>query len=250
MLGVVYKGVASPLLFKMLDKWGNSNLQERIDLENRFIRLFATDCLDSLMAVREFVGDRWIKYLNDNKIPYYIRTRNDFKVFIPHKNKEVKAWWLFNNLKAKELLHYPKIVRVGIQLYYPSGCKQSSKTGGVDFLIIVSFNKPEQAQVNHKDRWQIETCFKAMKVSGFDIEKTYLQAMDRIEKLTLLVMVVFVWCYKIGIFIHENIQEIKIKKHGRKAKSIFKYGLSFVANALLNSKNQSDINIFKFLSCT
>ncbi len=40
MLGVVYKGLAFPLLFKMLKKRGNSKSQERIDLVERFIRLF------------------------------------------------------------------------------------------------------------------------------------------------------------------------------------------------------------------
>jgi len=40
MLGVVYKGVAFPLLFSMLDKRGNSNSKERSDLVNRYIKLF------------------------------------------------------------------------------------------------------------------------------------------------------------------------------------------------------------------
>jgi hypothetical protein len=67
MLGVTYKGVAFPLLFSILDKRGNSNCQERIDLVNRFIELFGTKCIDSLMADREFVGDKWIEYLNENR---------------------------------------------------------------------------------------------------------------------------------------------------------------------------------------
>jgi len=205
MLGVVYKGVAFPLLFKMLDKRGNSSTRERIDLVERFIHLFGSRCIDCLMADREFVGDQWIKYLNDNKIRYYIRIRNNFKIFLPHKNKEIKAFWLFNSLKIGEFLHYRPIVKMGTQLCYISGCKEK----GNDFLIIVSFNKPEQAQINYKERWQIETCFKAMKSSGFDIEKTHLEDIERIEKLTLLVMIAFVWCYKTGIFIHENIKKLK-----------------------------------------
>ena len=250
MLGVTYDGVAFPLLFKMLDKQGNSNCQERIDLVERFIRLFGTNVIDCLMADREFVGDVWIKYLNDNKIRYYIRIRNNFKIFIPHKNKEIKARWLFNHLKINEFLHYRRIIKLGTQLCYISGCKVNCKNAGVELLLIISFNKPDQAQINYKDRWQIETCFKAMKSSGFDIEKTHLQDIERIEKLILLVMIAFVWCYKVGIFLHENVKPIEVKKHGRKAKSIFKHGLSFIAGILLNSENQSDINIFSFLSCT
>lgn len=250
MLGVTYKGVAFPLLFSMLDKRGNSNCQERIDLVNRFIQLFGTKCIDCLMADREFVGDKWIEYLNENRIRYYIRIRNNFKIYVPHKNEEIKAAWLFKSLKFGEFAHYKRIVRMGSQLCYISGCKQKGKKINEELLMIVSFNKPEQAQINYKERWQIETCFRAMKSSGFDIEKTHLQAIDRIEKLTLLVMIAFVWCYKTGIFIHENVKKIKTKKHGRKAKSIFKCGLSYIANVLLNSENQNNINVFKFLSCT
>jgi hypothetical protein len=77
-----------------------------------------------------------------------------------------------------------------------------------------------------------------MKSSGFDIEKTHLQDIQRIDKLVLLVMLAFVWCYKVGIYLHKTCP-IQTKKHGRKAKSIFKYGLSFIANTLLNAKNQN-----------
>ncbi len=48
-----------------------------------------------------------------------------------------------------------------------------------------------------------------MKSSGFDIEKTHLQDIERIQKLILVVMIAFLWCYKTGIFIHENIRENK-----------------------------------------
>lgn len=250
MLGICYQGVAFPLLFTMLPKRGNSNCQERIDLINRFIRLFGTSCIDCILADREFIGDDWIEFLNSNKIRYYIRIRNNFKIFIPHKNDEVTASWLFNPLKLNQFMHYHKIVRIGTQLCYISGSKVKGKDGKIEFLIIASFNKPDQALLNYKDRWQIETCFRAMKSSGFDIKKTHLQDIKRIEKLILLVMIAFVWCYKIGIFLHQNIKPIKIKAHGRNAKSIFKYGLSYVACVLLNSEFEDDINIFNFLSCT
>ena len=138
MLGVTYKGVAFPLLFKMLAKRGNSNCTERIDLVNRFIQLFGTHCIDCLMADREFVGDDWIKFLNDNKIRYYIRIRNNFKIFLPHKDKEMKVSWLFNSLKYNEFLHYRRIVKIGTQLCYVSGCKIISEKKKLDFLIIIS----------------------------------------------------------------------------------------------------------------
>ena len=246
MLGVVYHGVAFPLMFSMLAKRGNSNSKERIDLIKRYIKLFGKETIGCIVADREFVGKQWLSFLNENKLRYYIRIRNNFKVFIPHKNKTVKAFWLFNSYKVNQFIHYQKIVKINEQLCYLSG----SKLQGQEFLILVSFNKPENGNEYYEQRWQIEMSFKAMKTSGFDIEKTHLQDIDRVEKLILLVMIAFVWCYKTGIYLHQNIKAISIKKHGRKAISIFKYGLSYIANCLLNNKMKNEICIFQFLSCT
>ena len=249
MLGIAYQGVAFPLMFSMLNKRGNSNSQERIDLVERFIRLFGKDAIDCIVADREFVGETWLSYLNFNNIRYYIRIRNNFKVFVPHKNKEIKASHLFNRFKINQFEYYNKIVRVNGQLCYLSGCKLNNREGKLDFLIIVSFNKPDKAMQAYEKRWQIEMCFRALKTSGFDIEKTHLSDLERIEKLVLLIIVAFVWCYKVGIYCN-NIKPIPIKKHGRKAKSIFKLGLDTIAGFFLNAENQNNINVIQFLSCT
>lgn len=250
MLGVIYKGVAFPLMFSMLDKRGNSNTEERIQLIDRFIKLFGSECIDCLMADREFVGRKWIGYLNEKKIRYHIRIRNNFKVLLPRKNSVIKAGWLFNDLRLGEFKSYHRIVKIGGEYCYLSACKAKNKNGVEELVMIVSYNEADQAQCNYKLRWQIETCFKAMKTSGFNIEKTHLQDLARIEKLTLLVMIAFVWSYKVGIFLHENVKRIKIKKHGRRAKSIVKHGLSYIANTLLNSMKPDKLNICSFLSCT
>jgi Transposase DDE domain len=246
MLGIVYQEVAFPLIFSMLSKRGNSNSNERIALISWYIKLFGKDSIDCVVADREFVGKNWIGFLNENHIRYYIRIRHNFKVFIPHKNKEVKVFWLFNAYRVNQYIFYPKIVQINGQFCYLSG----SKVSGSDYLILISFNKPESSKEYYKQRWQIEMTFKAMKSSGFDIEKTHLQDIDRIEKLILLVMIAFVWCYKVGIHLHQYHKKIIVKKHGRKAISIFKYGLNYIANFLLNSEMKRKINIFKFLSCT
>ncbi|MDR1056476.1 MAG: IS4 family transposase, partial [Prevotellaceae bacterium] len=38
--------------------------------------------------------------------------------------------------------------------------------------------------------------------------------------------------------------------HGKRAKSLFKYGLELIATALLNPITIPEIDVFKFLSCT
>lgn len=249
-IGVVYQGVAFPLLYSLLPKAGNSNTKERIKLMDRFIDLFGLGSIDCLTADREFVGHRWIKYLNKNKIRYYIRIRENFKVVQPRNGKWVKARWLFSNLALNTCRVNFRIVQVNNQLCYLSGSKVKNKQGKAELQIIASFNKPECALEIYKDRWQIETAFKAMKTSGFNIEDTHLREIGRIEKLLALVIVAFTWAYVLGDYLDQYIQPIKIKKHGRKAKSIFKLGLNYISSALLNAHFQCNVNIFKFLSCT
>jgi hypothetical protein len=250
MLGVSYKNVAFPLMFKMLDKRGNSDMIERIELIKQYIEWFGKENIDCLLADREFVGDKWMGFLNENKIRYYIRIRNNFKIYSYQKQSEIKAFWLFNNLKIGEFYHYPKIVELHGQRCYLSGCKTIDRTGKMEFLIIVSFNKPEQAMAYYKQRWQIETLFRGLKSSGFNIEDTHVTDLERLEKLLSLTMIAFLWCYKIGDYLDENIKKIEIKKHGRRAVSVFKYGLDYLSKFLLTGYNSLEYSLFNFLSCT
>ena len=250
MLGVSYKNIAFPLMFKMLDKRGNSDTKERIELIEQYIDWFGIDSIDCLLADREFVGEKWLEFLNQNKIRYYIRIRNNFKIYSYQKQTEIKAFWLFNTLKVGEFYHYPKIVKLHGQMCYLSGTKTINREGKMEFLIIVSFNLPEQAMAYYKDRWQIETLFRGMKSSGFNIEDTHVTDLHRLGNLFSLVMIAFVWCYKIGDYIDEFHRKIKIKKHGRRAVSVFKNGLDYISKVLIAGVNMLNFNIFQFLSCT
>ncbi|MCC5918000.1 MAG: IS4 family transposase, partial [Cryomorphaceae bacterium] len=233
MLAVSYKNVSFPLMFKMLDKKGNSNTQERIDLMNKFICLFGTNCIDCLIADREFIGKKWVGFLNDNRIRYFIRVRNNFKVKCPRNQTMKPAWHYFNQLKIGQISHFSKIFEIKGELCYLSGCK-TIKEGKLDYLIIISFNKPDEAIKYYAQRWQIESMFRAFKSSGFNLEDTHVTIQDRLEKLIMLTMIAFVWCYKVGDHIDQKLKPIKIKKHGRRAISIFKYGLEAIARYLLS----------------
>ena len=175
-IAIVYQGVAFPILFKMLPKFGNSNTNERIELMERYIRLFGTKSIDCLTADREFIGEKWIKYLNDNNIRYYIRIRDNFWVVQPHNGKRVKAAWLFNDLRLNSCRINHRIVYLNNQLCYLCGSKVKNKSGAPELQIIMSFNKPQDALEIYKERWQIENAFKALKSSGFNIEDTHLNA--------------------------------------------------------------------------
>lgn len=83
-LAVAYNGVAIPLFWHLLDKRGNSNWKERIDILNRFIECFGKDVIECFTADREFIGHRWLSYLKKEGIPICIRTKDNIHITDTH----------------------------------------------------------------------------------------------------------------------------------------------------------------------
>jgi len=249
-LAILYQGVAFPILITLLDKRGNSHTGERIEIINRYIRLFGLDTVDCLLADREFVGEQWIAYLNGRKIRYYIRIRENFYVEDPRTGNKLKAFQMFADIKCGQCRVLHRIYRVNGQLCYLAAAKVKDKNGKPEFQLVISFNQPRNALKSYKERWQIEMCFRATKSSGFNIEDTHLTDPDRIEKLFTIVMLAFAWVYVTGIFLDRHIKPVRILNHGNRAKSLFKYGLEFIATILLNPLANVNVDVFKFLSCT
>lgn len=63
MLGIVHEGVAFPVVWCLLNKRGNSNSTERMNLFNQFLERFGNRDIAYLTANREFVGKDWFGYL-------------------------------------------------------------------------------------------------------------------------------------------------------------------------------------------
>jgi len=101
-----------------------------------------------------------------------------------------------------------------------SASKIKNKEGKPAFQIEISFCKPEIAQKKYKERLSVETAFRAMKTSGFNLEDTHLTDIERIEKLVALVTIAFCWAYPAGINLHEHEKPIRKQNNDRVAKLI------------------------------
>jgi hypothetical protein len=233
MLSICYEGIAFPLLWKLLAKKGNTNTKERTELLDRFVKLFGKGCIKAVVADREFIGKDWLRYLQQQRIPFHIRIRDNMWLHKPGGEK-IRMSWILQGLKLKEVWHHPKLLYVDGVLVYVSGMKLEDG----EYLIIVSYDQQSQALAHYQQRWQIETMFKAFKTNGFNLEDTHLQDTARIDKLLVVVSIAFMWAYKIGIYMHEHVKPIPVKAHHRKAHSFFKYGFHFLINALLVNPNQ------------
>lgn len=97
-VAVFYHGDTFSLLFKMLQKLGDSNINEDIKLKKRFIRLSGLASLNCLIADYEFVSRHWIRYINSNRVRRDTRICEKFWKLQLRNGKKVKSSWLFSNL--------------------------------------------------------------------------------------------------------------------------------------------------------
>jgi hypothetical protein len=119
-------------------------------------------------------------------------------------------------------------------------------------LLLVIANERSQTLINdYAHRWGIETLFGIFKSRGFNLEDTHLQDSERLSRLFALLAIALCWAHRTGQWLSEN-KPIVIKKHGRKAKSIFRYGFDFLRCLLLNLEQYETefCRSLCFLSCT
>jgi hypothetical protein len=226
MLSVSVEGMSVPLFWRVYNKKGLSSQQERIDFMRSFFRYFPDLCITCLIGDREFIGKHWFSYLEQEaRIPCLIRLRENLQVHYQGKQKPIKV--------------YCRNVKMGQYSY--KGCFQLCETNlhvwathlRGEWLILGTTSKDLDAFAIYKQRWGIETLFKALKTQGFHIEHTALCQAPKIEKLLFLLAFAFVWAYKTGLWLNER-KPIRICPNGRREFSFFRYGFLFLQYCLLN----------------
>ncbi len=227
-LGIVHLGVAFPIIWTTFSKRGCSNMDERIEFIERFIKIFGADKIRCLFGDREFIGGKWFAFLLEKGIHFVMRIKENFMI-TNARGIPVPAKTLFRDLKVREYKVLKGLRIVNGQLVYVVGMLLPDG----EYLILATDKNPEEALEEYKKRWGIETLFQCLKGRGFNFEDTHMTFPDRINKLIALLAVAFSWCHATGEWCHSQ-KPIKIKKHGRKAVSIFRLGLDHIGRILHN----------------
>ncbi len=84
-------------------------------------------------------------------------------------------------------------------------------------------------------RMWIEETFGDLKSHGFDLECTMLRHADKLSRLTLAVVLLYVWSISIGTRTIRNSQREQVDRKDRHDLGIFQIGLRFIERLLINS---------------
>lgn len=228
MLSVVYKGIALPLFWRLLPKQGNSDTPERIEIINRFIKYFGKSKIGLLLADREFVGNEWFDWLIKEGIHFCIRIKHNY-VTTNARGLETKVDALFYSLKPSE----QRILSGKRKLWKQAVYLSALRLVDGELLVVATDEPMKEPILSYGKRWEIECLFACLKSKGFNFEDTHITNLERIEKLLVLLTIAFCWAHKTGEW-RSTQKAIKIKTHGRRAVSYFRYGLDLLRDFILN----------------
>ena len=94
-----------------------------------------------------------------------------------------------------------------------------------ELLALACSSKPHHALARYRQRWTIETMFGNLKTKGFNLEDTHLTNADKLSTLLALLALAVALSVKTGVAAARR-RPVPIKKHGRRAWSLFALGLS------------------------
>ena len=249
MLSIVAPGVTFALMWIVLEKQGegkagNSNTRERKHLLERFITLFGAESCQNLFADREFAGEEFLKWLEDNHLRYCIRIKSNIGVSNKSGELIASSSYFKNSVGVETVLGFRRVLG---KKRFVTGTRLDDG----DYLIVVSpcaLDLEEYAL-----RWGIETMFASFKTRGFHLEDTHVSDPSRLSTLLALLCIAYNWVGAFGNWVSTQV-ELRCLKHGRAPVSRFRLGLDALQNwaiSLCRTINESQRrSALNFLSCT
>ena len=173
-------------------------------------------------ADREFIGEKWVRWLIREQIPFRIRIKaGEYLLHQDGREQKAREWFALRGCRCKP----QKMELWG--LYVHVGGKYLH---GNEYLIVIS-NEPGDLLSDYRLRWKIETLFQALKGRGFDLESCRLSQERRLSGWFGFLALGLCWCLKVGRYL-DQIAPLPVKKHGRRAVSVFTRGLRLLQSLL------------------
>ncbi|MGI0484466.1 IS4 family transposase [Pantanalinema rosaneae CENA516] len=200
------------------------------------MKVVDTRQVNCLCADREFVGQAWVRYLLlEPALAFRLRIRDTDQ--IEHDGKVLAARVVFAHLQVGQSQRLTGTCRVW---GYPVAVEALRLEDG-ELLVVIAPVHTQNLVQDYAKRWSIETLFGIFKTRGFCLESTHFTDAERLSKLFALLTLALCWAMKTGVWLHQW-QPIEMKKHGRRAKSLFRLGFDYLRHLVLNpsASNGSD----------
>lgn len=247
MVGIAHRGIAFPVAWTVLPKGGSSRASDQIEVLERFLAVVDASSIEALVADREFISIDWIQCLQEKEIPFAVRLRSDRHIGLSPEGPSLPArmfarrcsvgqeerledWNYLSGANGKQAEVDILVRRIA------AGGKDSEE----DSFLILAIWKIDSSKATslYRQRWEIETMFAALKSRGYRLEQTHLTEPDRIQRLIGLLSVAFAWTHIVGERRAEREGLPPKKAHGRRERSLFRYGMDRLQSILTTPERQ------------
>jgi hypothetical protein len=260
-VGVVFGRVAVPIAWRALPKGGGSGAEDQIRLLEALLDVMDAASIDVLVADREFISVRWLRRLQDEGVSFAIRLRSDRQVArapdgvptdgVPADGVPADG---ASRSGALPVRLFARPTGVGeqrtlesVRLFGEEGPlsvdlviqRIGPPSADDPFVILAVWNVDSSRAMDvYSERWSIETLFAALKSRGFDLEETHVTVPARVERLIGLLALAFLWARLIGERRTRREGPPRRTTHGRRQRSVFRYGLDRLRSILSTPKPQ------------
>lgn len=232
MLAIVTQRFRIPLMWTILDRAGTSDTEERVALLRRYLARFEAVSIRLLLADREFIGLKWLAFLDQNKVPFAIRMKE--KLIVRTKDgRKLSLASLLRRCRGRKTVEAAFEAPGEATGEAPGEATGDGERLDLHFaarrldggeLLIVASNVPAANPLTaYRKRWAIECLFGDAKTRGFNLEDTRLTSADKLGLLLAVVALAVAWVYRTATNLMGK-SAPKRKKHGYYAKSWFRIG--------------------------
>lgn len=230
MLSVAYRRRSLPLAWTWVKGVkGHSTSQTQIRLLKTILLWFPTNCRVSLVGDCEFGRGGFLTYLRQIGWDYALRQVG-----------RQQLWWQGNGRwqRVDSLLDEPGCRWLGwvsltrTHKHYTHLVAFWGKGQSEAWWLATNLRSLRAAVRLYRRRMWIEAMFADFKRHGFDLEGSHLRSSKRLERLTLLVCLLYLWL--IAVARHVEIAHLVdlVDRHDRRDLSLFRLGWDFVERCL------------------
>ena len=205
-VGINVGSVCVPLVWKVLPKKtknGNSAFRHRKKVMQDVLTVLDASEIKALLMDREFCGEEWLEWLDQQNIGYVLRIKKNTvvgnSVAHSYKRKPTEPVEVF-----------------GMDLYFGGKVEKGKR-----FYVVSNRFKGKEAMELYRRRWGIEQLFSHLKKRGFNLEDTHLTDKKKLETMMALVSVSFLLSYGWGI----HLRNYEKQSAYLRRKSHYRYGL-------------------------
>jgi hypothetical protein len=236
LVSVAYRRRAIPLVWTWIrSSRGHSSVSKQLALLQYVHTLIPLQTAVLLVGDAEFGEVRLQKQLQKWRWTYVLRQKGRYLV-IPIRKRTLQRLecldsqpgekdWLPNCRLTKKYLF-----RVNLLAYWQPGEKGP-------WLLATNLSAPSTVLQAYRRRMWIEELFGDLKGHGFDLEHTHLRSFLRLSRLTLAVMLLYVWLLAFGSRVIKNGLRRLVDRNDRRDFSLFRIGWNMAERRLINEQS-------------